>query len=209
MKQLLLAVFLVSIPVAVFVSARHYLIGNTAVSTGLGDLSSMKAIVSDVQSIAAKGDLASAKVRIADLETAWDDAEPTLRPIDPEAWGVVDGAADAALNALRAAQPDPVAVQTTLSALIVALANPTSGDGAAGTLTMVEGIAVTDANGHPLPCEELLTTAKDGLSSLTTDAANRADVSDLIAKATERCNADDDRHADDFSARALHMVAAK
>jgi hypothetical protein len=33
-------------------------------------------------------------------------------------------------------------------------------------------------------------------------------IADLIAKATERCNADDDRNADAFSAQALQMLTA-
>jgi len=57
----------------------------------LGDLSALSAIVADTQKIAATGDLKAAEHRITDLETAWDDAEATMRPEDPTAWSNVDG----------------------------------------------------------------------------------------------------------------------
>jgi hypothetical protein len=211
MKQFLLAVILVAIPVAIFAGLRGDLPAAPGAATtvaSLGDLSAMEAIVTDVQALAAKGDLPAAKTRIADLETAWDDAEPTLHPISPEAWGMVDGAADAALTALRTAAPDAAQVAATLTALNAALADPTAGADGTGTATMVAGIAVTDANGHPVPCEDLLGQVKAGLAALAPDAARTAIVTDLIARATERCNADDDRNADAFSAQALAALAA-
>ncbi len=212
MKQFLLAVVLVAVPIAIFAAARSYLPASAAPAAtvaSLGDLTAMEAIVTDVQSLAAKGDLPAAKARIADLETAWDDAEPTLHPVNPEAWGMVDGAADAALTALRASAPDAAEVAATLTALNAALADPTAGADGSGTAAMVAGIAVTDANGHPIPCEDMLGQAKAGLPAIAADAAKTAAVTDLITKATERCNADDDRNADAFSAQALAALAAK
>ena len=70
---------------------------------------------------------------------------------------------------------------------------------------MVQGIAVTDAGGHALPCEVMIdavrATPQDALS-----ASDKAKVVDLQTKATERCNADDDQHADEFSAGALALL---
>ncbi len=214
MKQFFLAVILVAVPVAIFAAACGLMpappaAASVAAAPSLGDLSAMEAIVTDVQAIAAKGDLAAAATRITDFETAWDDAQPKLQPVSPEAWGIVDGAADAALSALRAGTPDAATVAATLAALNTALADPTSGQGAAGTAAMVEGIAVSDANGHPIPCEDLLKQARAALPAVAADAAKTAAATDLITKATERCNADDDRNADTFSAQALHLLAAK
>jgi hypothetical protein len=55
-------------------------------------MSAFSAIVPEVQSIAAKGDLAGASARITDLETAWDTAADDLRAKDAAAWGTVDTA---------------------------------------------------------------------------------------------------------------------
>ena len=51
----------------------------------------MKAIVADVQKSAATGNFAAAATCISDWETDWetasDDAEAGMRPLDPDAWG--------------------------------------------------------------------------------------------------------------------------
>jgi hypothetical protein len=69
----------------------------------------------------AKGDFAAAKTRITDFETAWDDKASALRALDPTTWGSVDGAADAALDAVRADAPDAALAAATLTALQAAL----------------------------------------------------------------------------------------
>jgi hypothetical protein len=209
MKQILLATALIALPVGMFSVGMSFFPSRPEQSAApsLGDLSAMEAIVTDVQALAAKGDMKSAAARITDFETAWDDAQPRLQPINPEAWGMVDGAADAALSAVRAASPDPALVTSTLAALQTALADPVSGRVGTGEVQMVEGVAVSDANGHPIPCEDMLKQAKAGLAAVAADAAKTAAATDLIGKATERCNADDDRNADAFSAGALALTA--
>ncbi|WP_330646855.1 hypothetical protein RPE78_14830 (plasmid) [Thioclava litoralis] len=204
MKQLLLATALIAAPVAVFSGVEHYLTAPAAQTAGLGDLTPYATIVADTQTIAASGDLAKAETRITDLETAWDKAEPTLRPQAPAEWAAVDDAADAAFTALRAKTPDRVTVSMALASLQDTLANPQP-VAATGTQTQ-GGIAVTDATGHPIACEVMLqelSTALTG-SALAPDAS--AQIRDLQARAIERCNADDDRRADAFSAQALAMV---
>ncbi len=162
--------------------------------------------MSDTQKIAATGDLVAAETRITDLETAWDDAEEELRAKAPEAWGTVDASADAAFSALRTNSPDPARVETALSDLQATLADPTPPDAAGGSAQTLNGIAVTDASGHPLPCEVMLSDLRDALSAGRASDTARPQITDLQSKATERCNADDDRRADAFSAQALALL---
>jgi hypothetical protein len=203
MKQVLLAIALVAGAVVAFAAGRAFLLPGKDQS--LGDLSAMAAIVSDVSDLVGTGDLAGAKTRIADLEAAWDDAEAQMRPKDPEAWGRVDDAVDAALSALRSGTPDAGTATKALAGVQTVMASPTAGPASAGGPILVEGILVTDATGHPLPCEQMLTGVKDRQVAgfVTTDPAVLAN---LIARATERCNADDDRNANAFSAAALKLL---
>lgn len=131
MKQFLLALALVMAPVAAFTAGEIYLVPHaqsdvSGQSPGLGDLTSLQTIISDVQQKAASGDIAAASARITDFETAWDAAANGMRPLNPTAWAHVDGAADAALHALRAANPDPAKVNTTLKDLLATLRNPSA-----------------------------------------------------------------------------------
>jgi uncharacterized membrane-anchored protein len=67
------------------------------------------------------GDQSAATARIKDLETAWDDDQPTLQPMDDASWTVLDGQIDSVLKALRASNPDPVAETQTLTTLLASL----------------------------------------------------------------------------------------
>ena len=71
---------------------------------------------------------------------------------------------------------------------------------------LVAGIAVTDDTGRALPCEVMLGTLRDGLAAKAPTGAAATRVADLQARALERCNADDDRNADAFTAQALALV---
>jgi hypothetical protein len=92
----------------------------------LGDLSKLEKIAHDTLVLVDKGDLKAAQKRITNFESAWDKAEPKLRPKDKNEWGVIDDAADAAIASLRSKSPDATDAQKTVSALIDAIKNPTA-----------------------------------------------------------------------------------
>lgn len=127
MKQFFLALLLIAVPVAAFTGFEAKYGTTSAMATGaasLGDLSALKAIIADVQSISDKGDLVAAEKRIRDFENAWDVATKTLRGLNKDDWGHVDEASDAALKDLRETKPDPAKVKVTLAALMAALNDP-------------------------------------------------------------------------------------
>ncbi|MCA8869405.1 MAG: hypothetical protein KDA67_12195 [Rhodobacteraceae bacterium] len=214
MRNFLLALVLIAIPVAVFAAGYVWLTPAAttekvaAAGPSLGDMTPFSTIVSDVQNIATSGDLAAAGKRITDLETAWDKAQSTLQPVNPNEWGYVDGAIDGALKALRAGTPDAATVAAKLANLKTALADPSQGAAApSAAVQMVSGVATTDANGHPLPCEAMLKTFRDTLAKATLSDANLATAKTLEAKGTERCNADDDKRAGDFFAQGIALMS--
>ena len=216
MRNLFLSIALVIVPVGVFAVGYTLLspappAAQTAqADTGpsLGDMSSFATITADVQRLAGTGDLAAAQTRISDLETAWDDQEKTLRPLNTTSWGNVDVAIDNALSALRASTPDQREVDTTLASVQITLADPAgSRPPGSGSVVMVQGIATSDPGGRPLPCETMLHTFPTTRANTTIADANKAAIDDLQARGTERCNADDDKRADDFFAQGIALMS--
>ena len=123
-KQVLLAVALIAVPVAGFSGFEVYARSTVVADSGLGDLSPLKAIIADVQALAAKGDLVGAAKRITDWESAWDAGETAIRPLNKAYWGNIDAASDDALKALRSPKPSSDEVTKTLAALMAALNDP-------------------------------------------------------------------------------------
>ncbi len=204
MRNVLLSVALIALPALGFTLVEMKMAPRTqavAAVSPLGDLSAYRVIVDDTRKIAQGGDLAAAEKRATDLESLWDQNADALQAKDATAWGVIDGANDAVFKALRATSPDAARVDAALAALQAALAGQEAA-AAGGGVQLVAGIAVTDANGHPLPCEKMAGLVRDGLAG----QAAAPKVADLQAKALERCNADDDANSDAFSAQALALL---
>lgn len=201
MRKFIFAALLAAAPLAI-VPAQ------AATITALGDLSNLSAIVTDALTITQGGDLIAAEKRITNFETAWDQATGTMQPLSPPAWGVIDVAADKAIEALRAGQPDQQGAETALAELITVLDDPTGGaaadTGAVAVASAGTALVVTNADGSPLPCEVALKTVRDlNAMQAPTDAAK---FNELMGKGIDRCNADDDKRADAFFADAYVLL---
>jgi uncharacterized membrane-anchored protein len=80
-----------------------------------------RTITKDTLAKVQAGDQAGATARIKDLETAWDDDQATLQPLDDTGWTVLDGQIDTVLKALRANTPDPTTETQALTTLQTSL----------------------------------------------------------------------------------------
>jgi hypothetical protein len=85
------------------------------------EVAKFRAATQDTLAKVQAGDQTGATARIKDLETAWDDDQATLQPLDDTAWTVLDGQIDSVLTALRASNPDPATETQTLTALLTSL----------------------------------------------------------------------------------------
>lgn len=89
-----------------------------ATTVPLGDLKPFRVIAGDTLTIVKSGDLAAAKARIKDLETAWDKSAKTLKAGNLDKWNVIDKAVDSVLKKLRAPSPTIESSALALQALI-------------------------------------------------------------------------------------------
>jgi hypothetical protein len=64
----------------------------------------------------------------------------------------------------------------------------------------------TPAAADEVPCEKLLAALRAALQEGHPSDADAAKVKELEDKGIERCNADDDEHADEFFAQALKIL---
>ena len=200
MNRILIALALLSMPLA----AAPWLISPSyaaATATELGDLSALRTIAADTLDLVAKGDMAAATARITDFETAWDADASRLRALSADKWGVIDDASDAAIASIRNSSPTATEAMAAVSSLIAALDNPSM-----PAIQARPATAVTDANGRPLPCEDLLADVRAVTAAAVVRDADKPKLDDLTNKGIERCNADDDKRADDFFAQALALM---
>ncbi|MDT5080876.1 MAG: hypothetical protein QOJ80_5513 [Mycobacterium sp.] len=102
----------VSVPLAQGQVAAHFPAANVA---------NYRTITADTLSKVQAGDQPGATARIKDLETAWDDDQATLQPMDDTTWTAIDGRIDTVLKALRASTPDSATEQQALNELLTAL----------------------------------------------------------------------------------------
>ncbi|MGX5804602.1 hypothetical protein ACWGS9_25625 [Bradyrhizobium sp. Arg314] len=58
----------------------------------------------------------------------------------------------------------------------------------------------------PTPCETALKDLRAAETKATPNDADKNKVSELETKGIERCNADDDKRADDFFAQAMKVL---
>ena len=64
----------------------------------------------------------------------------------------------------------------------------------------------TSAAAEDVPCEDMLKDLRAAEDGAQPSAADAAKVKELEDKGIERCNADDDAHADEFFAQALKIL---
>jgi hypothetical protein len=85
------------------------------------DLAPITTVSQDIRSLVQGGQQKQAVARAGDLETAWDDAAPSLQAKNPERWTALDGQVDAVLKSVRASKPDSGREMTTVNTLLSSL----------------------------------------------------------------------------------------
>jgi hypothetical protein len=87
----------------------------------IGDLSAFRKIAEDMLRLVRAGDMSGAKSRAGDLETAWDNAQARLRPMNPEKWTLMDNAIDDVLRKVRSVKQNGAESSASLESLIAVI----------------------------------------------------------------------------------------
>jgi uncharacterized membrane-anchored protein len=85
------------------------------------EIAKFHTITQDTLAKVQDGDQAGATARIKDLETAWDDDQDALQPMDQSAWTALDDQIDSVLKAVRSSNPNPTAETQALTTLLTSL----------------------------------------------------------------------------------------
>lgn len=72
--------------------------------------------------------------------------------------------------------------------------------------TIAAAPALSSASAAQVPCETALKDLRAAEAKAKLSEADKNKVSELETKGVERCNADDDKRADDFFAQAMKIV---
>jgi uncharacterized membrane-anchored protein len=87
----------------------------------LGDLSKFRGVAQDMLSLVKAADWNGAKSRADDLESAWDDGQSRLQPMNPDKWTTMDSAIDTVLKKARASAKDAAATSSALEVLLAVI----------------------------------------------------------------------------------------
>jgi uncharacterized membrane-anchored protein len=85
------------------------------------DVTNFRTITAGILANVQAGDQAGATAGAKNLETAWDEGQPTLKATDEATWTAIDGRIDAVLTAIRDTNPDPGTETQGLNDLLTAL----------------------------------------------------------------------------------------
>ena len=140
-------------------------------TANLGDLSAYALIASDSLQWVHAGDLPAAKARMKDLESAWDQAEEHLQPLNPGDWKAVDKAIDRALSQVRSGQPLAADCAAALDALLAQIA---SKQPATSSANNANNVSLGDLSAYALIANDALKFAQQGDM-----AATKARMKDL------------------------------
>ena len=90
----------------------------TVASSPLGDMTAFITISQDTLDLLDAGRQPDATTRITDLESAWDNAQATLKRRNADEWHAVDDKIDNVLRELRSTSPNPTTEKAALQALL-------------------------------------------------------------------------------------------